>query len=113
MRGIRTVDWSDLSDEPISLSGIQSRHLPPERFRISWVSYEPTWVVPGTTRAGICYVLFGEFAFAQGSEDVDVAQGQVLYFSEGEFELRVPAHTRTEAVFVWELPPKFWSHGSA
>lgn len=104
MRPTRTVlEWSSISDSPISLAAIETLHQPRECFRVSPYAYACGEEFDGATREARVYCLTGSFTVEQAMGSTRLADGQFADIPRGKYRIRVEGSTLVESVWVWDL----------
>ena len=98
--------WNPNEGE-LTLQLIRSRHLPSDRYRISWQRCGHDTEFTGSSRAQRLYVLSGSCEYAVGDANLALTAPCYVDLPAGEFHVCVSSTEDTDIVQVWELPPGF------
>jgi len=99
--------WSEISQEPLTLEAVRELHVPPSHYRISPNRYAAGIAFPGTGRAGRLYVLSGACSKKVGAWEVTLQAGMFADFPDGDHNFEVLGECPVQLVYVWLIPEKY------
>lgn len=98
-------NWSDISNEPISVEAIRALYVPSEAYRVSPNKYEAG--VRCTSRAGLphlVYVLDGCCKYQLGDRELTLCASEFTSLVKGEYWFEVMGDTEVKLVRVFQIP---------
>jgi hypothetical protein len=103
--------WSEVSDEAISLAAIRALHTPKEAYRISPNSYNSSADFVGTLSVpSTIYVLDGSFKYTMNEDAQTLHASEFLEIEPGDFAFKVIGNTSVKIVDVFKLPAQLWAN---
>jgi hypothetical protein len=106
MEYFRVQKWDSGTLGDITLESVRKFFQQNKLFRISEKNYPPGSEFNSISREGMCYVVSGEVTFSllHKQSKVTLIQQEFSLLPDGEFMIKVGAHTPATYIRVWRLP---------